>query len=79
MIIWIIIIVAVILILWLQSSYNNKQSKSNESMKQSDYKYIFNTIKIPVIVVCLLILVYIIYSSIDCKINQDVYISLPNF
>ena len=80
MIIWLIIVITVILIIWLQSSNNTNEYKMKDRRKRTYCKYIFNKMKVPLIVVCLLVLVYLSYSTDDSNINQtEVFLSLPNF
>jgi hypothetical protein len=70
MIIWFITIISILFIYWFQYPYitNNKNK----------YKNTFNHIKIPLFVICVLILVFILYK---CKNNivLDVNTGLPNF
>jgi hypothetical protein len=76
MLIWILVI-TLVLVFWFQYSNNNN---AKDIKNKYCFKYIFNTIKIPLIVVIGLVVLYYYY---DCnntsKINQNVFLSLPNF
>jgi len=70
MIIWIIVI-TIILICWFQYPTIKDNNKNKDK-----YKYIFNHIKIPLIVICIVLLVY---SSDDCKQPLDVELGIIKF
>ena len=78
MIIMIIIIISIIsflLIVWMQYPYIK-----NEKSKENTYKYIYDMVKIPFIVVCLILFIYNINSCISpTKKILDIDLSLPNF
>ena len=74
MLIWILII-TLVLVFWFQFSNNYTKDIKNKYC----FKYIFNNIKIPLIVVIGLIVVYYYYNSYTPNINQSVFLSLPNF
>ncbi len=73
----IILIVSFFLIFWMQYPYVNKLKKKEESI----YKYIYDISKIPLIVICLIILIYNINTCSSPKVNKiiDIDLSLPNF
>jgi len=75
MIIIIISIISFILIIWMQYPYIKKE-KTSENI----YKYIYDTVKTPFIVVCLILFIYNLNSCIlpSNKI-LDIDLSLPSF
>ncbi len=75
-----VILITIILIIWLQYP-QNKKTDVNEPL----YLKIFNTTKIPIIVICFII---IIYNILGVDINNfkndyinklNVYMSVPKF
>lgn len=69
-----VILISIIIIIWLQYP-QIKDTNENKYLK------IFNTIKIPITVICLLIIIYL-YSNtnnIPTVDKLDVYMSVPNF
>ena len=71
-----ILIVSFLLIFWMQYPYINKLKK-----EENIYKYIYDISKIPVIVICLIILIYNINCCTIPEVNKiiDIDLSLPNF
>jgi hypothetical protein len=76
----IVILIAIILIIWLQYP----QIKKTDENKQL-YIKIFDTVKIPIIVICFIIIIYHM-SGIDIGTYKDdftkkldVYMSVPKF
>ena len=69
MIIYYIAIISFILVYWFQYPLikNNIVSDDNTPL----YKKLFNTYKLPVIIVCKILLLYIIFSDMNkCKSND---------
>jgi hypothetical protein len=76
----VVILVAIILIIWLQYP----QVKKTDENKQL-YLKIFDTVKIPILVICFIIIIYHM-SGIDISTYKDdftkkldVYMSAPKF
>jgi hypothetical protein len=72
----IVVLIAIILIIWLQYP----QIKNTDENKKL-YLKIFDTIKIPIIVICFIIIIYQMYemnnNSDFTKLNA--YMSVPKF
>ena len=72
----IVVLIAIILIIWLQYPQIKKTDED-----KSLYLKIFNTIKIPIIVICFIIIIYQMYemnnNSGFTKLNA--YMSVPKF
>ena len=72
----VVVLIAIILIIWLQYP----QIKNTDENKEL-YLKIFDTIKIPIIVICFIIIIYQMYemnnNSGFTKLN--VYMSVPKF
>ena len=76
MIIIIISIISFILIFWMQYPYikNEKDDKNVTTLK-----YIYDIVKIPLIVVCLILFIYNLNSCVVPEKKLDIDLSLPNF
>jgi len=70
---FIIAIISVIIILWYQ--YPNIKDKEDED----NIIYIYDKIKLPFIIVCLILLFYLLCKNNSNEINHEVYHSIPNF
>ncbi len=72
----VVVLIAIILIIWLQYP----QIKNTDENKKL-YLKIFDTIKIPIIVICFIIIIYQMYemnnNSDFTKLNA--YMSVPKF
>ena len=72
----VVVLIAIILIIWLQYP----QIKNTDENKEL-YLKIFDTIKIPIIVICFIIIIYQMYemnnNSGFTKLNA--YMSVPKF
>ena len=76
MIITIISIISFILIFAMTYPYIKKEKDETNTPQ---YKYIFDMVKIPVIVVCIILFIYNLNSYIVPEKNLDIDLSLPNF
>ena len=83
MIIYIIAVISIILILWFQEPLfiKNDGSKNhkNTDCKNTPYIIMYNRCKLPLIIVCIIILVFILYRCNEHRMNYDIYNSIPNF
>ena len=75
----IVILIAIILIIWLQYPQINKTDENKEL-----YLKIFDTVKIPIIVICFILIMYHMSGiDIDSYKNDltklNVYMSTPKF
>ena len=74
-----LIIISIVIIIWIQYP-NIKDDK-----EQPVYRRIFERIKVPIIVICLLLILYFTYDKntdiISSESNKQlkVFMSLPNF
>ena len=75
-----VILIAIIIIIWLQYPQIKKIDKDKQL-----YLRIFDTVKIPIIVICFIIIIYYM-SGIDIENYKDdftkkldVYMSVPKF
>jgi hypothetical protein len=71
----IVVLIAIILIIWLQYPQIKKTDED-----KSLYLKIFNTIKIPIIVICFIIIIYQMYEINNNSFTKlNVYMSVPKF
>ena len=73
-----VVILLIIIIIWLQYP----ESKQNNNREKSLYKKIFNIIKIPIIVICFIIIIYNSINADILKYNLNalkVYMTIPKF
>ena len=73
MIIYIIAVISIILILWFQEPLFCKNTD-----KADIYVNIFHRMKLPLIILCIIILVFTLYCSNEST-NYEIYNSIPNF
>ena len=73
-----LVILLIIIIVWLQ--YPEINSSTNENEKPL-YIKIFNNVKIPLIVICFIIIIYstINIIPIDPTKNLNVYMAIPKY
>ena len=71
--IFIIILVSILLIVWLQSPYIKNDEKLSLPIN------IYNKAKLPLVMCSLLGILYILCKNENIKIDQKIYYSLPNF
>lgn len=74
-----VVILLIIIVIWLQYPLLIKKDKE---IDEPLYKKIFNIIKIPVIIICFIIIIYN-FLNIDklqnCINNLNTYMSIPKF
>jgi hypothetical protein len=70
-----VILISIIIIIWLQYPQMKKVDED-----ENKYIKMFNTVKIPITVICLLIIIYIYLNNTnEPNNNLNVYTSIPKF
>jgi len=71
-----VILISIIIIIWLQYPQMKKVDED-----ENKYIKMFNIVKIPITVICLLIIIYIYLNNTNEPIqnNLNVYTSIPKF
>jgi hypothetical protein len=75
-----VILIAIVIIIWLQYPQIKKTDKNKDL-----HLKIFDIVKIPVIVICFIIIIYILSGMDECSSKEDliknvnVHMSMPKF
>lgn len=73
----IVILIAIIIIIWLQYPQIKKTDENKDL-----YLKIFDTVKIPIIVICFIIIIFQMYemnTNTDSFTKLNAYMSVPKF